>query len=96
MIRSALFPFRMPPIASQLREGSHFLIMLIFPIPSSQGTDLIHSVTDPLSLPGLELFCTASVGGSTVDSPPRELDPASSLAACRAAYPHALPAFLQA
>lgn len=57
---------------------------------------MVHSVTDPLPLPGLELFCTASVGGSTADPPPRELDPASSMAACGAAHPHALSAFLQA
>lgn len=55
---------------------------------------MVYSVTDSLSLPGLELFCTTSVGSSTADSPPRELDSASPLASRGASYPHALSAFL--
>jgi hypothetical protein len=57
---------------------------------------MVYSVTDPLPLPGLELFCTTSVGSSTADPPSTELDPASPLAAHRTAHPYALSAFLQA
>ncbi|KAI2541413.1 hypothetical protein G5576_110508 [Homo sapiens] len=35
-----------------------------------QGPDMVHSFTDPLPFPGLELFCTPSFGGFTADPPP--------------------------